>query len=385
VIVSDVRMTVDADGEVYATHSAGAYHQWAPWTAQFRQVILAARQADGATCGPPATGPRVEYQPLTNYSGLGQFIRRLPRLLTQIWTWPSKGQVHVLRIPEPLSVLFALRDAVRRTPYIAVVVADIATMVGTRLPRPSASLLRRPLTTLVRSLVRRADAVIYVTEHSLQASYPAHPARPSIVRSNVSLEAGQLSEPRATPPATRRLIAIGSQQSSAKGHDIAIRALTILRQHDQRYELCLVGGGKLHSKLQRLAAELGISDSVKFAGHLPDFQSVRQQFEAADLLVFPSRSEGLPRALIEGMATGLPAVGSAAGGIPEMLPDQCIVDPCTPENLAQTVRRVFDSSGEWVSLSAESIVRARQVVDSVAAAPLTGFLDEAFPKIESAA
>ena len=61
----------------------------------------------------------------------------------------------------------------------------------------------------------------------------------------------------------------------------------------------------------------------------------------ADLFVLPSLTEGLPRALLEAMARGLAAVGTAVGGIPELLPPDCLVPPRNAAALARLVREVM--------------------------------------------
>ena len=81
--------------------------------------------------------------------------------------------------------------------------------------------------------------------------------------------------------------------------------------------LCLVGDGKHRPELERRAAALGVSERIEFRGQLASCELVRQELDRADLFVLPSRQEGLPRAMIEAMARGLPCIGSTVGGIPD--------------------------------------------------------------------
>lgn len=82
--------------------------------------------------------------------------------------------------------------------------------------------------------------------------------------------------------------------------------------------LVLVGGGPLDQELRTHAARLGISDHVHFTGVRPD---VLRLLPAFDVFALTSRFEGLPIALLEALASGLPCVATTAGGIPEVIED----------------------------------------------------------------
>lgn len=80
----------------------------------------------------------------------------------------------------------------------------------------------------------------------------------------------------------------------------------------------LAGEGPEESLLRDQAARLGIADKVIFAGYIPD---IRVVYAASDILLMPSRFEGLPMTLLESMAMGLPVVASNLDGIAEVVSD----------------------------------------------------------------
>lgn len=84
-------------------------------------------------------------------------------------------------------------------------------------------------------------------------------------------------------------------------------------------ELLLVGSGGQRSELENVAQALGIADRVHFAGWRPD---VAEILAASDLLVLPSRWEGMPNVVLQAMARGMPVLATEAEGTKELLGDQ---------------------------------------------------------------
>lgn len=79
----------------------------------------------------------------------------------------------------------------------------------------------------------------------------------------------------------------------------------------------MVGAGK-PNRLRNLAAELGIANQIEFLGEFKH-DDVQKWFETIDIYVHPSRSEGLPRTILEAMTKAVPCICSSVGGIPELI------------------------------------------------------------------
>jgi glycosyltransferase involved in cell wall biosynthesis len=99
----------------------------------------------------------------------------------------------------------------------------------------------------------------------------------------------------------------------------------------------MVGDGSLRPELEGRARKLGIDECVKFTGQLPPGDAIVKQLDQSDLFILPSRSEGLPRSVLEAMARGLPCIGGNAGGFPELLEDRYMVKPITVQALSRTI------------------------------------------------
>ena len=99
---------------------------------------------------------------------------------------------------------------------------------------------------------------------------------------------------------------------------------------------------------------------MRFAGFVSAGAQVRHHLDAADLFVLPSRAEGLPKAVLEAMARGLPCVGSTVGGMPELLPPEDLVPPGDADALATRLEEVLRDEHRMVAMSARNLDRARR-------------------------
>ena len=155
-----------------------------------------------------------------------------------------------------------------------------------------------------------------------------------------------------TPPAEGpvRALCVASLQEY-KGHAVLLDALA--RDGLGRVEVDLVGGGELREALEARAAALGLSDRVRFHGPL-SAPRVAELLSAADLFVLPSivaadgQMEGIPVALMEALAHGLPVVTTRLSGIPELVRDGetgLLAEPGDPDALAGALRAVLADPG----------------------------------------
>jgi glycosyltransferase involved in cell wall biosynthesis len=92
---------------------------------------------------------------------------------------------------------------------------------------------------------------------------------------------------------------------------------------------------------------------------------VQRALDRADLFVLPSLTEGLPRALLEAMARGLAAVATTVGGIPELLPADCLVPPRNAVALARRLREVMAQPAALMAMAQRNQEVARTYHDRV--------------------
>ena len=118
-------------------------------------------------------------------------------------------------------------------------------------------------------------------------------------------------------PLDKLILLSSGELIKRKNHETILKALSQLKElSNVHYLLC--GHGALDTYLRDLAEQLGISHMVTFAGYREDILKILQ---TADLFLFPSYQEGLPMALLEAMASGLPVICSDIRGSRDLMGD----------------------------------------------------------------
>lgn len=147
----------------------------------------------------------------------------------------------------------------------------------------------------------------------------------------------ELPTPRMDGPF--RILTVG-RLVPVKGHEVLVRAVAPMLREGGCATLTVVGDGPERPRLEGLVEQLGIAESVEFAGHRKD---VARFFKTASVFVLPSCSEGLPLALVEAMASQVPVIATSVGGVPEAIApgaEQWLVAAGDEQGLRDALQRV---------------------------------------------
>jgi glycosyltransferase involved in cell wall biosynthesis len=178
---------------------------------------------------------------------------------------------------------------------------------------------------------KHADFVVAVSLSAAAAS--THP------RTKAIYTGVEISEIATTPDGMT--IGTAGRLLPIKGIIYLIRAMSILHSEFPQLRLEIAGSGSDHPNLLKEVTALGLEGSVTFSGWLTD---MKPAFSSWQIFIQPSLEEGLPVAVLEAMAAGLPVIASDVGGIPEVVENGVtgkLVPPADPTALADCLRQML--------------------------------------------
>jgi phosphatidyl-myo-inositol dimannoside synthase len=372
VITTEQHFLRTRDGEIFVVGSEDRAF-FVRYLDVFDEVLVVSRVADVET--PPknakrADGERVSFWPIRDFHGVaGTFrgglaaARALDRVVAR-----AERSVFMLRPPGAVSLL--AYGAIRRrgAPYAVELVTDPAESFraeayGSRLVAG----LRRPLVRIIASMCGNALAVSYVTERHLQSKYPARDEAvefacpdgdlsPEVFERFAAVAARIAASPARLAPV--RLFMTGRMDRPFKGIDVAVGAVAALRHQGVSVTLEIAGGGRLLSSYRALAERLGVGSAVNWLDEVSDHRALLDRLARADVFILPTRREGLPRALLEAMALGLPCIATPVAGIPELLDAEDLVPVEDRDALAQAIVAMASDRGRRLRASEKNHARA---------------------------
>jgi glycosyltransferase involved in cell wall biosynthesis len=167
--------------------------------------------------------------------------------------------------------------------------------------------------------LRRFDGAIAVSEATRQAMIDKwHPHQPvHVVHNGI--------DPLATAPRPRpgvRFLTLARLEPEKRLTDL-VSSFALVARDDPSASLTIGGVGGLESDLRRQVRDLGLDRQVR----MPGYVDAAEALGAADVLTMLSVWENCPYAVLDGLVHGVGVVASPVGGMPEMLPEHCLVDP----------------------------------------------------------
>jgi glycosyltransferase involved in cell wall biosynthesis len=157
-----------------------------------------------------------------------------------------------------------------------------------------------------------------------------------------------------------KIITVVGRLSPEKGVDVFLNALKIVLNKKIDIHAIIVGDGQEKNALQKLTEDLGISKNVTFTG----FSNTPGDYMLeSDIIVLPSRSEGIPNVALEAMALGKPLIATAVGGTPEVVEHEkngLLVPSEQPQTMADAIVRIVTDSALAEILAVNAKIRVKE-------------------------
>lgn len=220
---------------------------------------------------------------------------------------------------------------------------------------------------LLEEKVRDAAFVVAVSEYNRRYLLQRCPSGGRLEVIHCGVDPTRFKGGTTKPSRRHRLICVASLVTK-KGHAYLLQAFAILSAEFPDLELALVGDGPERTRIARLAQHLGIGSRVLMLGDL-SMEDVRTELARSHIFVLASvrlasgRAEGIPVALMEAMATGIPVVATDVSGVSELVIDEVtglLVPQREPRVQADAIRRLIEDealAGRLVADARDHVIR----------------------------
>lgn len=307
------------NGDVYTALSF-PYSYWSEYLEYFDRVYVVARVKKIEKFEPgliKVSGCNVSFKEMPYYRGLKNFILIFPYFFLKMLMVIYCNDNFLLRSGNVANVAF-LFILILRKKYIREYPGNVKEGI---IGFAGESLINRLIANLSdyfsRFQGKYSKANSFVSEYC-KTLYESK--NPSFVFS--SFNSGEIRQKKIgyknVQESSLRLVSVGRLERE-KGHYILLQAMVELKKEGVNSTLVLVGDGSEMHRLKSFSKDQEID--VCFLGAVTDRNLLFNTVVACDVFVIPSLTEGMPRALLEAMAIGMPCIGSRVSGVPEVLED----------------------------------------------------------------
>ncbi|MEQ8532292.1 MAG: glycosyltransferase, partial [Imperialibacter sp.] len=343
-----------AEGNYYVLESSFSNSLFKRYLTYFERVTVCARVREGLLDevleANKVNNEGVTVYPLPYYVGFNQFLLKFflvrSAIRKMLKSHATDNSAVLCRVPGRIGSMAVEFLKKRNMVYGIEVVGDPYDVLSNGATNHALAWAIRYFSfSSLKKTALAAPAVLYVTERMLQTRYPNNSFNVGV--SDVVLHDDAYSHPKSISlirPDEYHLICVGSLEQMYKAPDVMLRAVKIIVASGINVHMHWIGDGFFKDKMIQLSHELAIEKHVTFHGKLPGGEAVRRKLDMSDVFVMPSRMEGLPRAMVEAMARGLPCIGTKLCGIQELLDKEFLVPVNNVQELASKTLMVLNSS-----------------------------------------
>ena len=313
----------------------------------------------------PIEDKRIEVHFLSVFHGPKQYVMVWPKLRKETKGVADGCDAAILRLPSTIAQRIYVDVRKKKIPYCTEIVYDA--FDGSRAETNFIKkLLWKNIDRQMRRICGAADGVSCVTEKYLQKRYCSFKEDAfTSFYSSLALEDEYLRGFRCYPQKERFLIghvSDGIKFNGRKGIKELLKAVSILKNKGILVDVSFAGGEKDWDSCKQLmeyARQLNIENNVEIAGYLSR-KDLGKFLEKADVFVFPTKAEGLPRVLIEAMAKGLPCITTPVSGNPELIQPEFLVEYYDVALLATKIKELITTKDVYEKASKDNYNKSLQ-------------------------
>lgn len=366
-VVADSHFYKTPDGKYWAKTIYG-YEFWKRYLTIFEKAAVVSRTKKVDSLNTEeylrVDGPNLRVIELPYLRGMKEYLSSYFKLKKAAKKAVQYSSVAIFRLPSVVADI--VLDEYKKTgkPYSIEIVVDPYDAYE------SNKIAQMVYTLKLKQAALSANGVSYVTKYYLQEKYPssAHINGRSEEKfetyySTINLDKsffGKRREYNLNKSKYTIVHTANSINSEVKGHRTVIEIVKKLRKDNYDIEVVFIGDGTKRKEFEQLAIKNNIEDFVKFTGLLSSSADVRKVLLKGDIFVFPTKAEGLPRAIIEAMAVGLPCLSTPVNGIPELLDNEYLFNPNNIEGFAKKIIELINNPEKLEAMSAVNIEKAKE-------------------------
>lgn len=327
------------EGKLY-TKLAFPYEYWKDYLSFFDEVTIIARVKKVHEFTPDMVrvdGGKVKYEALPYYHGPKQFLFMFFPLVLTIFKVSLKYEHFLLRSGNSTNILWLFLMLLRK-PYIREYPGNIKEgMIGLVGKKLWVRILAHCLDSLAKIQAKFSQANSFVSQYCMEL-YGSQ--KPSFVFSSFKASEIDVNKENYNISNKFKIVCLGRLEGE-KGHALLLNAIS-QNENKNSIEIQLIGDGSQTENLKKISKDNELN--CIFLGAITDRQYIFNTMANADIFIIPSLTEGMPRALLEAMAIGLPCIGANVGGIPEAIEESYLYHPHDLDVLNQLIQKFYDSN-----------------------------------------
>ena len=374
-VVSDAHLFKTPDGRYWCNTAMHGYQFWKRYLSSFDDVIVVARTKDISINEKEennyirADGENISVFALPFVRGLMGYLFRWPLIKKKCDEAATLSTKAIFRIPSIPAYMLLKKYLRTRNPYAVEVVIDPEDEYR------NIPILKSLSSKILKNVCASANGVSYVTQDYLEKKYPSGKRLGKTDKkyfesyySSIDLTTDFFFYNRSFNSKYNKIHLLhiaNSINNENKGHRVLINIASKLRKIGIEAPTVFVGSGDKIDEFKELSAKLEVDDIIEFVGYVSDKKIIRNYLESAELFVFPSKAEGLPRVLIEAMATGLPCLASNVDGIPELLDQEFLFDPNDVEGFKNKIVELAGNNTKLAKMGMNNLKKAGEYAKEV--------------------